>query len=101
MWRRLWRRSFSQVYRMIIARSPLRLSLGGGGTDLPSYYEQFGGFFIASAIDKYVYLTLHRTFQREIILKYSEMEKVQAIDDIKHPIIRECLKELGIEEISL
>lgn len=77
------------------------MSLGGGGTDLPSYYEKFGGFFIASAIDKYVYLTLHRTFQPEIILKYSEMEKVQSIDAIKHPIIRECLKELSIEDINL
>ena len=47
---------------MIIARSPLRLTLGGGGTDLPSYYEKFGGFLIAAAIDKYVYLTLHETF---------------------------------------
>src|SRR4051812_31641257 len=86
---------------MLISRSPLRLSLGGGGTDLPSYYEKFGGFFISSAIDKYVYLTLHRTFQREIILKYSEMEKVQSVDDIKHPIIRECLRELGIDDVNL
>lgn len=86
---------------MLISRSPLRLSLGGGGTDLPSYYSQFGGFFIAAAMDKYVYLTLHRTFQPEIILKYSEMEKVKSVDAIKHPIIRECLRTVGIEDISL
>ena len=47
---------------MIIARSPLRISLGGGGTDLPSYYEKFGGCLIAAAIDRYVYITLHETF---------------------------------------
>lgn len=86
---------------MLIARSPLRLSLGGGGTDLPSYYEKFGGFFIASAIDKYVFITLHRTFTPEIILKYSEMERRTSIDEIKHPIIRESLKELGIKDLNL
>ena len=54
---------------MIITRSPLRISLGGGGTDLPSYYEQHTGFLIAGAIDKYVYITLHRTFVDELIVK--------------------------------
>ena len=55
---------------MIITRSPLRISLGGGGTDLPSYYRDHGGFFIAGAIDKYVYITIHQTFDRELIVKY-------------------------------
>ena len=54
---------------MIISRSPLRISLGGGGTDLPSYYEEYGGFLISAAIDKYVYITLHKTFEKEIIVK--------------------------------
>lgn len=77
---------------MIITRSPLRISLGGGGTDLPSYYSRYGGFLIAGAIDKYVYITLHDTFQEEIIIKYSQMEKVHSPNEIKHSIIRESLK---------
>ncbi len=86
---------------MIITRSPLRISLGGGGTDVPSYYEEFGGFFISAAIDKYVYLTLHKTFIDEMILKYSEMERVKTIAEIRHPILRECLKAVEINDISL
>jgi D-glycero-alpha-D-manno-heptose-7-phosphate kinase len=82
---------------MIIARSPLRISLGGGGTDLPSYYERFGGFLIAAAIDKYVYITLHDTFVPDLILKYSKLERVARVDDIEHPIIREALKVVGVE----
>ena len=81
---------------MIITRSPLRVSLGGGGTDLPSYYEQFGGFLIAAAIDKYVYITLHATFGEEMILKYSKLERVTHVDAIEHPIIREALRSTGI-----
>ena len=60
--------------RMIITRSPLRISLGGGGTDLPSYYREHGGFLIAAAIDKYVYITLHETFRRSDLIKYSQIE---------------------------
>ena len=77
---------------MIITRSPLRVSLGGGGTDLASYYREFGGFLVAAAIDKYVYITHHRTFQREIIVKYSKLERVLDVDHIEHPIVREALK---------
>ncbi len=80
---------------MIITRSPLRVSLGGGGTDLPSYYSEFGGFLVAAAIDKYVYITKHRTFQEEIIIKYSRLERVQEMHQIEHPIVREALKMLG------
>jgi D-glycero-alpha-D-manno-heptose-7-phosphate kinase len=83
---------------MIITRSPLRVSLGGGGTDLPSYYREFGGFLVAAAIDKYVYITQHRTFQQEIIIKYSKLEQVTTIDEIKHPIVREALKLIGITD---
>src|SRR5262249_54115243 len=82
---------------MIIARSPLRISLGGGGTDLPSYYERFGGFLLAAAIDKYVYITLHETFVPDLILKYSKLERVTRVEDIEHPIIREALKLVGVE----
>lgn len=86
---------------MIIARSPLRITLGGGGTDLPSYYEQREGFLISAAIDKYVYVTLHKTFEPGYLLKYSKFEKCQEIDDIQHPIIRECLKMLKVKEKGL
>src|SRR5262249_37039071 len=75
-----------------ISRAPLRISLGGGGTDLPSYYRAHGGFVISAAIDRYVYITLHETFQREFLIKYSSTEVVQTIDEIKHPIIREALR---------
>ena len=86
---------------MIIARSPLRISLGGGGTDLPSYYERFGGFLISGAIDKYVYITLHEIFVPLFIIKYSKLERVSKVDDIEHPIIREALKLVGIDHAAL
>ena len=82
---------------MIITRSPLRISLGGGGTDLPSYYREHGGFLIAGGIDKYVYITLHKTFVPELIVKYSKMERVATVDEVRHPIIREALKMVGVE----
>lgn len=83
---------------MIITRSPLRVSLGGGGTDLPSYYQEHGGFLIAAAIDKYVYITLHQTFIQELIIKYSKLEHIKDIHEVEHPIIRESLKHIGIEK---
>jgi len=86
---------------MIITRSPLRISLGGGGTDLPSYYQDHGGFLIAAAIDKYVYLTLHRTFVPDLIVKYSKLERVDDASKLEHPIIREAFAMLGIKGNSL
>lgn len=86
---------------MIITRSPLRISLGGGGTDLPSYYREHSGFLVAAAIDKYVYITQHRTFQQDIIIKYSKLEQVQKIDDIEHPIFKEALKLLKTTDLHL
>ena len=83
---------------MIITRSPLRITLGGGGTDLPSYYESYGGFLIAAAIDRYVYITIHDTFQQEFIIKYSRLERVTSISAIEHPIIRESFRATEIEE---
>jgi len=77
---------------LIITRSPLRISLGGGGTDLPSYYRAHTGFVISAAIDKYVYITLHDTFAQEVIVKYSKMEIVPTAEEVKHPIVREALK---------
>lgn len=86
---------------MIITRSPLRISLGGGGTDLPSYYREHTGFLIAAAIDKYVYITLHQTFVPEGILKYSKLERVASTDDIEHPIIREALRLTEVDVRAL
>ena len=88
---------------MIITRSPLRVSLGGGGTDLPSYYREHGGFLIAGAIDKYVYITLHKTFVENLIIKYSKIERANAVEDIEHPIIREALKlvDLDVHRLEL
>lgn len=86
---------------MIITRSPLRLSLGGGGTDLPSYYREHGGFLIAAAINKYVYITVHQTFFTELIIKYSRLERVSRVEDIEHPIVREALRLVGIQETNL
>ncbi len=74
----------------------MRISLGGGGTDLPSYYEEHSGFLIAAAIDKYIYITLHRTFVQELIVKYSKLERVKSVDEVEHPIIREALKMVGV-----
>jgi len=82
---------------MIIARSPLRVTLGGGGTDLPSYYEKFGGFLIAAAIDKYVYITLHDTFVPDLLAKYSELERVTDAAKLKHPILREAFALVGMD----
>ena len=77
---------------MIIIRSPLRISIGGGGTDIPSYYEKKGGFFISAAINKYVFVTITEPFEKGIYLKYSQIEKTKNVENIKHKIIKEVLK---------
>jgi D-glycero-alpha-D-manno-heptose-7-phosphate kinase len=82
---------------VIITRSPLRVSLGGGGTDLPSYYREHSGFVLSAAIDKYVYITLHQTFDQEIILKYSKLERVRSVGEVQHPLIREALRLVGMD----
>jgi D-glycero-alpha-D-manno-heptose-7-phosphate kinase len=76
---------------VISTRAPLRISLGGGGTDLPSYYRKRGGFLVAGAIDKYVYMLTHTVFQRRYRMKYSEFEEVDDPAQIRHPILREAL----------
>jgi D-glycero-alpha-D-manno-heptose-7-phosphate kinase len=86
---------------MIFTRSPLRVSLGGGGTDLPSYSREHGGFLIAGAIDKYVYIYVHKRFVDGFLLKYSRMEEAASIDEIQHPIIREALRLANIQERNL
>jgi D-glycero-alpha-D-manno-heptose-7-phosphate kinase len=76
---------------VIFSRAPLRISLGGGGTDLPSYYGEHGGFLVAGAIDKYIYMLVHTVFQRRYKMKYSETEDVDEVASIRHPILRETL----------
>lgn len=78
--------------QLIITRSPLRITLGGGGTDLPSYYSRYGGYLISAAIDKYIYVSTMRAFRPGIFLKYSNLESAETVDMIKHPIFRETLK---------
>lgn len=85
---------------MIITRSPLRITLGGGGTDLPSYSRQFGGGVLAAAIDKYVYVTVVRPFTPGIFLKYSELEHVEHLSDVRHPIIKETLYHMGDDSFA-
>ena len=86
---------------MIITRSPLRITLGGGGTDLPSYYREHGGFVISAAIDRYVFVNVMRPFVPGIFLKYSQLEKVKAVDEVQHPIIREAIRMLDFKTPQL
>ena len=86
---------------MIITCSPLRISIGGGGTDLASYYNDHGGFLIAMAINKHVYISLQKRFDAGILLRYSQIEHVANCDDIRHPIIRECLRETHADATDL
>jgi D-glycero-alpha-D-manno-heptose-7-phosphate kinase len=83
---------------MIIVRSPLRITLGGGGTDLASYYREHEGFLTAAAIDRYVYITIHQTFQSGFIIKYSQLERAARREEISHPIVREALALTGITD---
>src|SRR5438132_13112910 len=83
--------------RMILARAPLRISLGGGGTDLPSYYSKHGGFILSGAIDKYVYIHVNRPAADELIrLKYSRYEQVYSRDEVQHDLVRPTLKCLNV-----
>jgi D-glycero-alpha-D-manno-heptose-7-phosphate kinase len=86
---------------MIITRSPLRLTFGGGGSDILSYANKHGGFCISAAINKYVYIAINRTFQEGIFLKYSELEKIKTVDEIQHPILKEAIKLLNFKTPQL
>ena len=90
---------------MIITRTPLRISLGGGGTDLPSYSNVYGGMVISAAINRYMFISLNKSFGDDYQLKYSRLERAKTIDEIEHPIIREALTRHfvppGIEIVSV
>lgn len=81
---------------MIITRTPMRISLGGGGTDLPSHYRVAGGFLVAAAITRHVYIAAHRNFEDDIMLKYSQIERAPQLEDIRHPLLREALRVTGV-----
>lgn len=83
---------------MIIARAPLRISLGGGGTDLPSYYSRYGGYVVSAAIDKYVYIAVKHRFTDGIRVSYNQTEIVKSSQDIQHPIVRETLQFLDVRD---
>ncbi len=84
---------------MILARAPLRVSLGGGGTDLPSYYSTYGGFIVSAAIDKYVYIYVNRPAADTLLrLKYSRYEQVSSVDEVQHDLVRPALKVLKIDD---
>jgi D-glycero-alpha-D-manno-heptose-7-phosphate kinase len=77
---------------MIITRTPLRISIGGGGTDLPSYYQRRGGFLISAAINRYIYIAINDTFTDDYVIKYSALERAERVEDISHPLVREALR---------
>jgi D-glycero-alpha-D-manno-heptose-7-phosphate kinase len=77
---------------VIMTRTPLRISIGGGGTDLPSYYREHGGFVISAAINKYVYISVNRSFLPGYFLKYSETEHADTCEEIRHPLLREAIR---------
>lgn len=84
---------------MIITRTPFRVTLGGGGTDLPAYYEKYGGFVFSAGIDKYMFISVNRLIVEDLIkLKYSKTEIVEHIDQLQHDIAREALRMTGIEK---
>ena len=87
---------------MIVTRTPLRISFCGGGSDLPSFYEKYGGHVVSTTVDKYVYLTLERSFHIDTTsLKYSTVEKVKDLEKVRHPIFRECLKMYDVKGVEV
>jgi D-glycero-alpha-D-manno-heptose-7-phosphate kinase len=90
---------------VLITRTPLRISIGGGGTDMPSYYRQRSALVISAAVNRYCYIAVNRTFVNDYFVKYSELERANSVEDLRHPIIREALRmhqvEPGIEIASM
>jgi len=87
---------------MIIVRTPFRASFCGGGSDLPAFYEKYGGCVISTTIKKYVYIALHDYFEKDkIVLKYSQMEKVNDVSQIQHRIFKQCLTDFGVNGVEI
>ena len=87
---------------MIITRTPFRVSFAGGGSDLAAYYERYGGAVVSTAINKYIYLSMHPYFFKDgYFLKYSNVEHANTVDEIKHNIIRETFKLYNIRGVDL
>ena len=87
---------------MIITRAPFRVSFCGGGSDLPTFYEKYGGCVLSTTIRKYMYLTIHNYFhKKQIVLKYSKTEIVKDYDSIEHKYFKQCLKDLGIMGVEI
>lgn len=87
---------------MIIARTPLRISFAGGGSDLPSFYRHEQGAVLSTSIDKYVYIAIHEYFHRnQTLLKYSKTELVKSYDEIQHPLFKECLSMMDISGVDI
>lgn len=86
---------------MILVRSPLRITLGGGGTDIPAYYRKYGGYTVSATINKYVYIGVVNPFTQGLYLKHSTIENVPQVEDVKHPLLRECLKVMGVDRVAV
>ena len=91
---------------MIISKTPCRISFAGGGSDIASYYREFGGAVVSATIDKYIYVALNEKFDHRIRVSYSRTEEADTVDQVQHPIVRSCLKLLqqekgGIEIVSV
>lgn len=87
---------------MVITRTPFRVSLCGGGSDLPAFYEKHGGCVISTTINKYMYISIHPSFQEDLtVLKYSKTETLNNVEEIEHPIFRQCLKDAGVKGVEI
>ena len=84
---------------MIVSRTPFRLPLGGGGTDLPSYYTKFGGSLLSVAINKYIYVIVNKNFDRSIKVSYRKIEEASNLDEVQHPIAREAMRLMGVTDL--
>lgn len=87
---------------MIITRAPFRVSFCGGGSDLPSFYEKYGGCVLSTTIRKYMYLTIHKYFEEDqIVLKYSKTENVRDFSEIEHRIFKQCLMDFNLKGVEI
>ena len=81
---------------MILSKTPFRISFAGGGSDLPEFYRRRAGAVVSTTIDKAMYIAIHPYFHDKIRIKYSRTEDVSKVSDIEHPLVRECLRVVGL-----